>query len=188
MPTWVEIASAGLTFALALVSVALWTLRVAVTAAGKRLFGALIAGAEALTFTVAFSRIVADLDNPAGVTAYALGVGVGTLVGVAADERLSRGQSWVRVIVQGEAALVREALCQRRWPVTAIPAIGPAGPVTELVIGVDDSNLAALGCDLDNLAPDAFRTVERLRLARGRPQPAGLRQVGAGGRMRRRGA
>jgi uncharacterized protein YebE (UPF0316 family) len=172
------------TFVLAVASVSMWTLRVALTSAGKRTFGAAIAGVEALVFTVAFGRIVTQLDDPVGMAAYALGVTAGTLLGLAADERLSGGQSLIRVIVEGDGALLSEALMGRRWPVTATAAVGPSGPVAELVIAVDDGNVAALLHDVDDLAPGAFRTVERLRSSYGRALPANLRQIGELHRLR----
>ena len=61
---------------------------------------------------------------------------------------------------------------------TSLPGLGPKGPVTELVIAVDDTYLPRLLADLDAADPDVFRAVERLRSARGRPLPNGLRQVG----------
>src|SRR5688572_5978996 len=96
-----QLTDALVTAGLAVVSVALWTLRVALTAAGRRFAAAGIAGLEAVTFTLAFGRIVTNLDNVVGILAYAVGVGAGTLLGLFIDARLSRGQSWVRVIVEG---------------------------------------------------------------------------------------
>lgn len=177
--------SAAATCALAIVSVSLWTVRVALTAAGRRVLGGAVAGIEALTFSLAFSRIVADLDNPVGLVAYAVGVGAGSLLGMAADERFSPGQSWVRVIVEGDGHDMSRALQRRHWPVTTIPGTGPFGPVVELLIAVDDAKLRALVRDLNELAPDAFRTIERLRSSRGRPLPGGLRQVRQGHIARR---
>lgn len=171
------LAGAAITFLLAVASVALWTLRVAVTSQGRRVLGAVVAGVEALTFVAAFSRIMANLDNAAGVVAYAAGVGVGTMVGLIADARMSRGQSWVRVIVEGDGVEMADVLRERLWPVTTIAGHGPFGPVSELLIAVDDRNLPALLHDVDAVSPAAFRTVERLKTARGRPLPQGMRQV-----------
>ena len=173
-----QLAGAALSGLFALVSVALWTLRVALTAAGRRPAAAGVAGLEAVAFTVAFGRIVENLDNVVGIVAYAMGVAGGTLLGVMADERLSTGQSWVRVIVEGGGDELAGALRGRRWPVTTLEGVGPTGRVTELVVAVDDTSLPALLRDVDETNPAAFRAVERLRSSRGRPVP-GYRQVGA---------
>lgn len=71
-------------------NVGLWTLRVTLAATGRRLLAAAVASAEAVLFTLAFGTVVSSLDEPARIGAYAVGVGVGTLVGLAAEARLHR--------------------------------------------------------------------------------------------------
>jgi len=75
---------------LASISVSLWTLRVAVAAAGRRLAAAAIAAVEAVLFAAAFSALITALDDPLRIGAYAVGVAVGTLVGITADDRSIR--------------------------------------------------------------------------------------------------
>jgi uncharacterized protein YebE (UPF0316 family) len=76
------------TAALAMLSVGLWTVRVALTARGSRLIGSSVAAVEATVFAAAFSRLLGDLDSPARIAAYGIGVAVGTLTGLWIDQRL----------------------------------------------------------------------------------------------------
>jgi hypothetical protein len=76
------------TAALAMLSVGLWTVRVALTARGSRVMGSSVAAAEATVFAAAFSRLLGDLDSPARIAAYGLGVAGGTLAGLWIDSRL----------------------------------------------------------------------------------------------------
>lgn len=92
---------------LATANVGLWTLRVALAAAGRRVVAAVVAGAEAVLFALVFSTVVTSLDAPARVLAYAVGVGVGTLLGIVVDERLTGGQSLVTAVVDGDGATAR---------------------------------------------------------------------------------
>jgi uncharacterized protein YebE (UPF0316 family) len=71
---------------------------VALTARGRRIAGAVTAGVEAVVFAAAFSSLMANLDAIERVAGYALGVAAGTFVGMALDDRLSLGQSVVRVV------------------------------------------------------------------------------------------
>lgn len=71
-------------------NVGLWTLRVTLAATGRRLLAAVVASAEAVLFTLAFGTVVSSLDDPARIGAYAIGVGAGTLAGLAVEERLRR--------------------------------------------------------------------------------------------------
>lgn len=163
---------------LAIVSVSLWTLRVALTARGRKVAGAVTAGMEAVVFVLVFSRAAADLARVELLLGYAVGVAIGTLAGVALDERLSAGQSEVRVVTEGLDLSHVRALHEEGWPVTWIPGRGPDGEVTVAFIAADDKRLPALVNAIRRSAPDSFWTVERLKSARaGRVHPGWL-QVG----------
>jgi uncharacterized protein YebE (UPF0316 family) len=171
--------------ALAVVSVGLWTLRVALTARGRKLAGSVTAGFEAIVFLVAFSSVAADLHAIERLVGYAVGVAVGTLAGVYLDERLSAGQSEVRVITAGREKTLVERLLADHWPVTWIDGRGPEGEVVVAFVAVDDMRLPAFLKALRQIAPDAFWTVERLKSARAGKFHPGWRQVGGFRRMRR---
>jgi uncharacterized protein YebE (UPF0316 family) len=163
--------------ALAIVSVGLWTLRVALTARGRRIAGSLTAGAEAIVFLLAFSTVLADLDAIERIVGYALGVAAGTFLGVSVDERLSAGQSEVRVVAHGRDAGLVDTLQSLGWPVTSTHANGPRGDVTMAFVAVDDVRVPRIVKDLEHHVPDAFWTVERLKTARPVRLPAGFIQV-----------
>lgn len=80
--------STFITFALAVGSVGLWTLRVALTARGSRLLGSAVAATEAVVFVVAFSHVTSSLDAPVQIVVYGLGVGLGTFLGLTVDRTI----------------------------------------------------------------------------------------------------
>lgn len=159
------------------ISVSLCTVRVALTARGRRLAAAGAAGVEAVVFVLAFSSVLSSLDSPVEVAGYAAGVAAGTLVGVVADARLSTGQSAVRIIVRGAGDGVVTALRGRGWPATRLRADGLDGEVALLLVVLDDARLPALLADLRDVAPAAFWAVERLQSANPSPLPEGYRQL-----------
>jgi uncharacterized protein YebE (UPF0316 family) len=171
---------------LAALSVGLWTVRVAVTAAGRKVAAATVAGAESLVFVVAMGTVLTSLGEPLRLLAYALGVGSGTLVGILVDERLSTGQSLVQVLVEGDGERATAWLRAHGWPATCSRADGLHGAVAVLSIAVEDRALRRLTADLDGLLPEAFRAVERLREVHPAHGPAGLHQPRAGGHRARR--
>ena len=77
------------TTSLAMASVGLWSLRVALAAKGRKAAGAVVAAAEAIVVALAFTHVASGLDAPERVAAYAVGVAVGTILGLAVDERLA---------------------------------------------------------------------------------------------------
>lgn len=77
-----------ITFALAIGSVGLWTIRVATTARGSRVASAAISTVEATTYVVAVSHLMGSLDAPIHLLVYAIGVGTGTYIGLTIDSKL----------------------------------------------------------------------------------------------------
>jgi uncharacterized protein YebE (UPF0316 family) len=86
MGPWDVVAAAGLA-AVSTVSVALWTLRVALAARGRRLAASGAASVEALLFVVAFGRVMDALHDPVRLIGYAAGVAAGTFIGLTLETR-----------------------------------------------------------------------------------------------------
>ena len=174
-PALVDLAALVL---LATASVGLWTLRVVVTAKGRNTAAATIAAIEAIVFLVAFSRAVAGLTAPERVGAYAVGVGLGTLLGLAVDRRLNPRHAQVEVVAPGPANELLGALHERGWPTTSSMGYGLSGDVVIASVTVDEHRLHPLLDDLRQIAPDAFWTVRTVRTAKAVPLPAAFLQIG----------
>lgn len=110
--------------ALATLNVGVWTVRVALAARGRRGLASLAAGVDAVLFVVAFHTVLSSLDDPVRVAAYALGVALGTNLGLAAE-------GWTRGPRQRTRGVT--APQGRRWrrvrqpAVPAPPSLRPAG-------------------------------------------------------------
>ena len=160
-------------------TVSLWTARVALAATGRRLGSAIVAAIEAVTFVVAFRLIASNLDALDKVAGYALGVAAGTLLGLAANDRLSTGHSLIHLSVDDHGHKLTAQLHDLGWPATTQQGRGLEGPVTTFIIVVDDALLGDALNDIGHLAPQAFITVQRLRRVRASALPAGYRQTGS---------
>jgi uncharacterized protein YebE (UPF0316 family) len=172
-----ELLAAGGMALLAITSVGLWTLRVALTARGRTTIGASVAAVEAVIFAVAFTNVAANLQSPLRVVGYAAGVAFGTVLGLTVDRHLSPGVSEVDIVVPGLDTGTAERLHQLGWPTTALTARGPHGPVTLICVAVDDSRLAELTTAVRLTAPDAFWTVQRLGTTHASALPDGYLQI-----------
>ena len=162
---------------LAIASVGLWTLRVALTARGRTGIGAGVAAVEAVVFAVAFTNVAAHLDSPARIAGYAAGVALGTMLGLTVDHRLSMGVSEVDIVVPTRETRVAERLRSLGWPATTFPGDGPSGPVTVICVAVDDARVAELTSTVRELAPTAFWTIQRLGNAHAAALPEGFLQI-----------
>ena len=165
-----ELLAAGAMALLAAASVGLWTLRVALTARGRRAIAATVAALEAVVFAVAFTNVAAHLDSPVRIAGYAGGVAFGTVIGLTADRRLSAGVSEVDIVVSGRDPQTTEHLRRLGWPATSLAGDGPSGPVTLIRIAVENVRLAELTSAVGQVAPEAFWTVQPLAPDRDRHQ------------------
>ncbi len=162
---------------LAMTSVGLWTLRVALTARGRKLVGASVAAVEAVVFALAFTSLASNLDSAVRLIGYAAGVALGTLLGLAVNERLPAGVSEVDIVVNGHDPPLTDSLRRLGWPVTSFPGEGPSGAVTVICLAVDHSRVPELTGTVRRLAPEAFWTVQELGHVHASALPAGFIQV-----------
>ena len=174
-----EVLAAGAMALLAITSVGLWTLRVALTARGRMGLGATVAAVEAVIFAIAFTNVAAHLGSPVRVAGYAGGVALGTVLGLTADRRLSAGVSEVDIVVDGRDTDTAERLRQLGWPATTFAANGPSGPVTLICIAVDDTCLADLTAAIRQVAPKSFWTIQQLGTTHASVLPDGYLQIAA---------
>jgi hypothetical protein len=135
MEPWDVVAAAGMA-AVSTVSVALWTLRVALAARGRRLAASGTASVEALLFVVAFGRVMDALDEPVRLVGYAAGVAAGTFIGLTLETRAEeRRTSSGRAAAHGFAdrsSLLDNPSCPRLlprsgWSVLASVSASPPG-------------------------------------------------------------
>jgi uncharacterized protein YebE (UPF0316 family) len=162
---------------LAMTSVGLWTLRVALTARGRRGIAAAVAAVEAVVFAVAFTNVASHLDSPARIAGYAAGVAAGTVLGLTVDHHLSAGESEVDIVVPAADTLAVERLRRLGWPATSFNGDGPSGPVIVICVAVDDARVADLTADVRQVAPNAFWTVQRLGTTHASALPEGYLQI-----------
>ena len=156
---------------LVVLEVAVWQVRVALATRGRKRSAAVLGAVNAVMSVVALAQVVTNLDRPANVVGYALGVAVGVYLGVVADGKLARDPVEYRIVLPGDGEGAVEELRARGWPVTMQHAVGLCGPVTVLFVAVDAGRSAEVERDLDRFTPDGFRTSTRLQSATWAPLP-----------------
>jgi uncharacterized protein YebE (UPF0316 family) len=146
---------------LVLSEVTLWQWRTVIAARGRRGLAMLLGMLGAVLQITAISQVVTNLQDPLGILAYALGVGLGVLFGLVAGDRLTPGSVSVRVVTGSEA--IAEGLWARGWPATVHVAQGVSGPVTILDLEVSRRDEPRLHGDVLELAPDASWSIGDIR-------------------------
>jgi uncharacterized protein YebE (UPF0316 family) len=146
---------------LVVTEVAIWQWRMVIAHRGSRVSAMLLGIIGAVLQITAITQVVADVSDPAGVIAYAVGVGFGVLLGLVAGEKFTPGMIGVTIVTK-DPHLAR-SLWDRGWPVTAQSGHGESGPVTVLSVPVDRRDETRLHGDVQRIAPDAVCTTRDLR-------------------------
>jgi uncharacterized protein YebE (UPF0316 family) len=151
---------------LVVTEVAIWQWRMVIAHRGSRVNAMLLGIVGAVLQITAITQVVADVSDPAGIIAYAVGVGFGVLLGLVAGERLTPGMIGVTIVTK--APHLARSLWDQGWPVTAQSGRAEDGPVTILSVPVNRRDEARLHRDVQSIAPDAVCTTRDLRA----PNPA----------------
>lgn len=138
---------------LVLAEVGLWQWRMVIAYRGKRAIAVGLGAVGAILQITAISQVVAYVNDPLSVGAYAVGVGLGILVGLVVGDRFSPGAVDVTIVTTAPA--VARRLWELGWPATVQAGEGQHGPVTVLNVAIDRRHEARLQRDIARVAPDA---------------------------------
>jgi len=111
---------------LVVTEVAIWQWRMVIAHRGSRVNAMLLGIVGAVLQITAITQVVADVSDPAGIIAYAVGVGFGVLLGLVAGERLTPGMIGVTIVTK--APHLARSLWDQGWPVTAQSGRAEDGP------------------------------------------------------------
>lgn len=160
-------------FALRVFNNALGTVRVVFITRDQRLWAAVLAFIEALTFAVVISSVVKDLSNALNLFAYCLGFSVGGYVGMAIEARFITSYVIATIITHTHGRPIAAALRERGFGVTETVGEGRDGEVHMLRTVTSRRDVPDVLDIVRNIHHDAFVSVEEARAV----QHGWLRQV-----------
>lgn len=139
---------------LVVAEVGLWQWRMVVAHRDQRVPAVALGAVGAILQITAISQVVTNVNDPLTVAAYAIGVGLGILVGLMVGERFSSGTMGVTIITAAPAAA--ERLWALGWSVTAQSGESRDGPVTLITAVIDRREVGQWQRDVAWAVPDAF--------------------------------
>jgi uncharacterized protein YebE (UPF0316 family) len=154
---------AAVIFALRVFNNALGTVRVVLITRDMRLWAAIFAFIEALTFAVVISSVVKDLNNFLNLTAYCLGFSVGGYVGMAIEARFITTYVTANIITKEKGHEIAMALREHGYGVTETVGTGRDGEVQMLRSVVSRREIPNLLSTVRHIHPTAFVSVEEAR-------------------------
>ncbi len=156
-----------LIFALRIVDVSLDTMRVILAVRGRRGITAILGFFQALIWIFAVGNAIRHLDSVWHVLGYAAGFGAGTFIGISIEQALAYGYSAVRIVSQYGGVEIAEALRERGYGATEIPAFGREGRVEVITSVVQRQHLDDVVKIVHTWDPSAFITVEEPKVMSG---------------------
>lgn len=145
--------------------VSLGTMRIILTARGKRHVAPLLGFLEVLIWIVVVSRLISDTRTPFAFFGYAAGFALGNFVGIYIEEWFAIGHVIVRVILQKDGEKLFTALKERGFGVTVFDGQGTRGPVKLIFTVVPRKNLGQVIGIIHSISPSSFFSVEDIRTA-----------------------
>jgi uncharacterized protein YebE (UPF0316 family) len=159
--------------------VSIGTIRIILVGRGHRFASSLLGFFEVFIWLLAISQIVTNLGSLVNLVAYCAGFAAGTYVGMTIERRISLGTMIVRVIVPHESAHLIMYLIANNYKVTHMDAEGALGQVKIIFTIVRRSELKHVLGIIQRFDPEAFYTVEDLRMV----SESGLPRAAAGTRF-----
>ncbi len=155
-----------LIFALRVVGIAVSTVATIMTVQGRKAPAVAAGFVSALVYVVAIGKVVANLGNVWNILAYCGGFAVGTLIGMAWEQRLALGFAEVWAISPEKSAALAEALRQAGFGVTEYYGRGRENVVGVVETIVPRKNVDAVLGIARSVDKDAIVTVTEARMVR----------------------
>ncbi|EIT84902.1 hypothetical protein A374_13155 [Fictibacillus macauensis ZFHKF-1] len=139
-----------------IVYVSFFTIRMILTLKNQRYLAALISVFEVIIYVIGLGLVLDNLDQIQNLIAYALGYGLGVLVGMKIEEKLALGYITVNVITTEVAAGLPNEIRSRGYGVTDWMASGREGQRLMMEILTSRKSEARLYETIQTLDPKAF--------------------------------
>jgi uncharacterized protein YebE (UPF0316 family) len=154
-------------FALRVVDVSLYTMRLMMVMRGRKLLAWLFALFQSVVFVTALRAIMSDLGNWVKIVGYAAGFATGLVVGMAVEGRLGIGNTHLSIISPRRGQELAKELRGSGFGVTELPGKGKDGVVDVLLCDVRRRDVPAVHKIAQRVDSEAFITSGILRMVLG---------------------
>jgi uncharacterized protein YebE (UPF0316 family) len=156
-----------LIFLLRSIDIAIATLRLLAAVHGYKLFAWFAGFAQALVFIIAIASVLANLNTPWTIAAFAAGFATGSGLGITIERRLLPEHEQLRISSSHLGEAILEILHANDLGATLIPASGKQGTVSYIQCNVPSKRVPTVMRLVIDVDPQAFITVGHVRSLRG---------------------
>lgn len=139
-----------------IVYVSFSTIRMILTFKGRRYLASLVSMIEITVYIFGLSIVLDNLDGIQNIIAYAVGYGIGVIMGIEIEERLALGYITVNVITSEADSQLSKKLREHGYGVTSWESYGKDGDRLSMQILTPRKQELKLYETINNIDPKAF--------------------------------
>lgn len=161
------ISGALLILLLRMTDVSIGTFRTIMVVQAKKYLAGFLGFLEVLIWIFAMRFIFQNLDNVYNLIGYALGFGIGNILGITLEEKLALGYVQVNILSINLAEKIADELRKAKFGVTMLPVEGGSGKMSLIVILIRRRDLKKAKNLIESIDSKCFMTVQHSRPYRG---------------------
>ncbi|MCF8260563.1 MAG: DUF5698 domain-containing protein [Melioribacteraceae bacterium] len=161
------LSGAVLIMVLRIFDVTLGTLRTILVVQAKKYHAAITGFFEVLIWIYAMKYIMQHMDNTYNMFGYAIGFGLGNLLGITLEGKIGIGYIQLNIISRKFAKEITVKLRESKYAVTIIPAMGGYGNIDVLVAIISRKQSNQVIKLIEGIDKDCFISVQHSRPYRG---------------------
>lgn len=168
-PNWATLPPTAVPFLIffaRIIDVSIGTVRIMVVSRGMRGYASLLGFFEVLIWLIAIGQVLQNLHGWISYVSYAGGFAAGTFVGMSIERKLTYGMLIVRVVLPNGGKNLANKLRELGIRVTQLEGTGAKGLVQILFSIIRRKQLSQVLETVKTVSPDAFYSVEDVRMAR----------------------
>ncbi len=140
--------------------VSIGTIRTILVVQGKKYLAGLAGMLEVLIWVFAMRFIFQNLDEILNLFGYALGFGLGNILGITIEQKIGLGFAQLNIISKIATEKIIEALRKEKFGVTVLPAYGASGNLSIVVVIVPRKYQKKIINLVESLDANTFITVQ----------------------------
>ena len=156
-----------LIMSLRMIDVTIGTFRTMLVIQAKKYHAGIAGFFEVLIWILGMRFIIQHLDNSYNLIGYALGFGIGNILGITLEEKVAIGYVQINIISNYYTDKIANQLRQSKFGVTILPAEGTVGGISILVVIIRRRDLKDIMKIIELIDKSAFITIQHSRPYRG---------------------
>jgi uncharacterized protein YebE (UPF0316 family) len=127
---------------------------------GKKYYAGLAGMIEVLIWVFAIRYIFQNLDEVINLFGYAIGFGIGNILGITIEQKIGLGFAQLNIISKIASEKIIEILRKQKYGVTVLPAHGVSGQLSIIVVIVPRKFQKKVIKLIESVDSNAFITVQ----------------------------